>query len=190
MKLRQAGSGDGGNLFAAVFDLFGVVENGECEGKVPSLAGFELGDSAKMPLYPAIVREAGAGFNSGDISRGEVSGVLPLGQVGQFLQRPGHADASVADGVVKHDSCFAPAVGPKPEAVDLLDESLGRRAISGVGVDGLRGVLVEGADFAKGSNQLGAFTEKGWAEVCMVDKLEFLVATAAIGEGVLDGEGV
>ena len=83
---------------------------------------------------------------------------------------------------MEHDGCFAPAIRPRPEAVDLLDESLGWRAVSGVGVDGLRGVLVEGADFAEGSNQLSALSEKGRAEVCMVDELEFLVAAAAISE--------
>lgn len=106
------------------------------------------------------------------------------------MQRPRHANASIAGRVVKHDGCFAPAVGPRPEAVDLLDESLGWRAVRGVSVNGLRGVLVEWADFAEGSDQLGAFAEKGRSEVCMIDELEFLVAAAAIRESVLDGEGV
>lgn len=182
LDLWGAIGGDFGDLLSAVFDFFGVVEDGEFERKMSSLAGLEFGNSAKMPLYAAVVRETGAGFNSGDVSGVQVGGVFPLGQVGKFLQRPRHADASIAGRVVKHDGCFAPAVGPRPEAVDLLDESLGWRAVSGVGVDRLRGVLVEGADFAEGSDQLGAFAKKRRAEVCVVDELEFLIAASAIGE--------
>lgn len=68
LKLRGAAIGDGGDLLAAVFDFFGVVEDGECEGKVPSLAGLEFGNAAKMPLYASVVGESGARFNSGDVS--------------------------------------------------------------------------------------------------------------------------
>ena len=66
--MRGATGGDGGDLFVAAFNFFGVVEDGKGEGKAPGLAGFELGNAAKMPLYPAIVGEAGAGFDSGNIS--------------------------------------------------------------------------------------------------------------------------
>lgn len=62
---------------------------------------------------------------------------------------------------MEHDGCFAPAIGPRPEAVDMLDESLGWRTVSGVSVDGLRGVLVEGADFAEGGRPVGRLLREG-----------------------------
>lgn len=85
MELRGASGSDSGDLFAAVFDIFGAVEDSECEGKVPGLAGFEFGNSTKMPLYAAVVGESGAGFNSGNVSGVQGGGVFPLGQVGKFL---------------------------------------------------------------------------------------------------------